>query len=79
MVFGSAEALKRAVVAGLGLSCLSEWAVKDQLVSGSLITLHTPLPKLSRRFYIVHHKKKYLSARLKQFIDHCQTAKPIPV
>lgn len=73
-VFGSAEALKRGAVHGLGLSCLSHWAIQDQLACGRLAVLDTPLPELTRQFYIIYHKKKYLSARLQLFIHHCQVS-----
>lgn len=77
MIFGNAEAIKRAVAENLGLSCLSRWVVADMLASRRLVILHTPLPRLSRRFYLVHHKKKFLSAGLKRFIHHCRSSAPV--
>jgi len=73
MVFGNAEAIKHAVAQNLGLSCLSRWVVADMLASRQLVILHTPLPRLSRRFYLIRHKKKPLSAGLKQFLQHCRS------
>jgi DNA-binding transcriptional LysR family regulator len=78
MVFGNAEAIKRAVAEKLGISCLSRWVISDLLTSGRLVILQTPLPQLSRRFYLVHHKKKLLSTALDRFIDHCRLSKPMP-
>jgi DNA-binding transcriptional LysR family regulator len=77
MSFGNAEAIKRAVVENLGISCLSLWVVADMLAAGRLVVLHTPIPQLSQRFYLVHHKKKFLSAGLEQFIHYCQSVPPV--
>jgi DNA-binding transcriptional LysR family regulator len=77
MIFGNAEAIKRAVAENLGLSCLSRWVVADMLASKRLVVLHTTLPQLSRRFYLVHHKKKFLSAGLERFIHHCRSSAPV--
>jgi DNA-binding transcriptional LysR family regulator len=78
MVFGNAEAIKRAVAEKLGISCLSRWVISDLLASGRLVVLRTPLPQLSRRFYVVRHKRKFLSASLDRFIDHCRSSNPLP-
>jgi DNA-binding transcriptional LysR family regulator len=77
MIFGNAEAIKRAVAENLGISCLSQWVVADLTGSGRLVILHTPLPQLSRRFYLICHKKKFLSATLERFIHHCRTSQPV--
>ncbi len=71
MEFGGAEAIKRATSEGLGISCLSRWAVADYLETGQLIILETELPKLTRKFHIILHKQKYLSDNLKHFLNHC--------
>lgn len=77
MIFGNAEVIKRAVAENMGLSCLSRCVVADMLASKRLVVLHTPLPPLSRRFYLVRHKKKFLSAGLERFIHHCQSSVPV--
>lgn len=71
MEFGGTEALKRATLEGLGISCVSRWAVADYLASGQLVVLDTELPKLTRKFHIILHKQKYLSDNLKHFLNHC--------
>ena len=71
MEFGGAEAIKRATAEGLGISCLSRWAVADYLETGQLVILETELPKLTRKFHIILHKQKYLSDNLKHFLNHC--------
>ena len=67
MTLGSSEAIKNSVALGLGVSCLSRWVVQDYVDAGRLVVLATRLPRLSRRFALVHHKQKMLSAALKAF------------
>lgn len=55
---GHSEAIKRAVAAGLGVSCLSLHVVRELLVSGQVVALRAPLPALSRTLYRIHHKDK---------------------
>lgn len=69
---GSTEAIKQAAVAGLGLACLPWCAVQDLVTLGRLVVLHTTLPRLKRRFYLVHHRQKRLSGPLQCFVAHCE-------
>jgi DNA-binding transcriptional LysR family regulator len=72
MILGSSESIKNAVAAGLGVSCLSRAVVQD-LVSGNALTvLATRLPRLTRRFALIHHRNKSLSAGLQSFLHHCE-------
>ena len=70
--FGNSEAIKHATAAGLGISCLSHAVVADFLQSGRLVELKTSLPRLHRRFYLIHSKHKILSLRLMQFLAFCR-------
>ncbi|GAA4326846.1 LysR family transcriptional regulator [Pigmentiphaga soli] len=70
---GSSEAIKYAVAEGLWLSCLSSVALRDLVDSGRVAILDTDLPPLTRRFYLVHHQKKYLSYGLEAFLEHCRS------
>ncbi|HWI78272.1 MAG TPA: LysR family transcriptional regulator [Ramlibacter sp.] len=67
--FGDSEAIKRAVAAGMGISCLSRWVVADMLRHQALKELDTTLPALSRMFHIVRHPQKHLSRSLDQFVQ----------
>ncbi|GAC1309564.1 MAG: LysR family transcriptional regulator [Steroidobacteraceae bacterium] len=73
MTLGSSEAIKNAVAEGLGVSCLSLSVVEDLISSGRLVVLPTRLPRLSRRFALVHHRNKLLSTSLRKFLNHCRT------
>ncbi len=69
---GSTEAIKQAAAEGLGLACLSRCAVQDLVTLGRLAVLPTALPRLTRRFYRVHHRQKRLSEPLQRFVAHCE-------
>ncbi len=51
---------------------MSRPVVADWLASGRLVELQTPLPPLKRRFYLIHNRRKILSARLASFLDLCR-------
>ncbi len=75
MTLGSSEAIKNAVVQGLGVSCLSRCVVQDLIAAKRLVALATTLPKLTRRFALIHHRKKLLSAALQLFVAECRALK----
>ena len=70
--FGGTEAIKQAAVEGLGFTCLSSFAVQDLVALGRLVQVQTTLPRLARRFWLVHHRRKQFSRSLAAFIDFCQ-------
>jgi DNA-binding transcriptional LysR family regulator len=71
MLPGSTEAIKQAAAEGLGLACLSLCSVQDLLTLGRLVVLETTLPRLTRRMYLIHHRRKRFSANLQRFVAHC--------
>ena len=70
--FGGTEAIKQAAVEGLGFTCLSSFAVQDLVALGRLVRVETTLPRLARRFWLVHHRRKQFSRSLAAFVDFCQ-------
>lgn len=66
------EAIKRAVAAGLGVGCLSRMALEDAFASGQLVPLHVPARDLTRSFYFILHRDKYLSAGIHRWLDLCR-------
>lgn len=66
---GSTEAIKQALVAGLGLACLSRHAVADLLASGALREVHTPLPPLSRQLWLVRHPGRRIPPWMTQLLE----------
>jgi DNA-binding transcriptional LysR family regulator len=74
MHFGGTEAIKQAAAEGLGITCLSSFAVQDLITLGRLVRVETTLPRLLRRFYLVHHRRKQFSKNLDRFMAHCRLA-----
>jgi DNA-binding transcriptional LysR family regulator len=65
----SNRAILKAVADGLGIALVSRNVAKEEIRSGRLVELILPGLPLTRKFYIVYHKDKYLSAVLQQLID----------
>lgn len=69
MVLGHIEAIKQAVAAGLGVSVLSEVAVKREVRSGKLAILDVEHFPIQRRWYIAHLTERPLNASAAEFIE----------
>lgn len=65
---GHSEAIKRAVMSGVGISCLSVVVLQDHLRAGDLVEIQVPFLDLRRRFYRLLHRQKYQTALLKEFL-----------
>ena len=72
MELGHTEAIKEAVEAGLGITCLSLLTTQRARRDGALIALETPFLDLRRNFYLLLHGEKYRTKPLRRFIDFCQ-------
>jgi DNA-binding transcriptional LysR family regulator len=72
MTLGSSEAIKNAAAEGLGISCLSQAVVRDLVTADRLVVLATRLPRLMRRFSVIHHRAKVLSLPLQGFMAYCE-------
>lgn len=68
------EAIKRAVIAGDGVSCLSRAAVKDELADGRLKELAVGDVELVRVTTIVERRDAYESAACRAFLDFAAAA-----
>jgi DNA-binding transcriptional LysR family regulator len=73
---GSSHAIKRVLASGVGIGCMSRYAVADALADGSLVELKTTLPKNSRALSIVQHRERRPGRALQGFIDFCLAASP---
>src|SRR5699024_5038452 len=56
---GQVEAIKQAVIAGLGIACLPEVAVTDAAAAGRLCVLETPFLDMQRRLSLVLARNAY--------------------
>lgn len=69
MEMGSNEAIKQAVVAGLGISFISQHTLGLELTSGRLVVLPVEGMPVMRRWFLVRHKSKRLTPALGAFWD----------
>jgi DNA-binding transcriptional LysR family regulator len=74
-IFGSTDAVKQAVKAGLGISILSRFAVKDELEHKLLSEIKITDIQMKRSFYIVTHKKRTLPRLYEILLQHILSAK----
>jgi DNA-binding transcriptional LysR family regulator len=63
-----AEAVKQAVVAGLGIACLPKVAVIDAVARGRLTMLKTPFLDLRRKLSLLIHRQRYQGALFDAFL-----------
>ena len=69
----STQALVRAVHAGIGLSLLPERMVREDVRTGFVAACPLADEGLQRRYDLVWHKNKYLTAAAQKFIGLCRT------
>ena len=65
----SNRAIIRAVADGLGIALVSRNVAREEMMTGKIVALPFPGPPMTRNFYLVHHKDKYISEVLKQLIN----------
>ena len=65
----SNRAIKRAVEDGIGIALISRKVANEEIQTGRLAAIPLSDPSMKRKFYMVHHKDKYLSESLQSFID----------
>jgi DNA-binding transcriptional LysR family regulator len=70
--FNNSEAIKHAVINGMGISCLSYLTIEEQLKNGSLVALNIDELELSRTLYLIHHQNKHLSKALLLLLEYFQ-------
>ena len=72
------EGIKRAVEAGMGVSCLSRIALLDAFSRGSLVELPVGHRNFQRQLYVLTRKGRYMSAGILAWFTACgvSVAKP---
>ena len=70
LTFGSSEAVKQGVRSGLGLGCLSELAIRNEVASGDLVTLKVKELHLQRRLWRIAKEAGYQSKLQQACIEH---------
>ena len=69
MELGNSEAIRRAVSAGLGLSCLSRHVVAEALAAGTVARVRTGLPPLTRPLRLIRHRARAPTAGMRAFLE----------
>jgi DNA-binding transcriptional LysR family regulator len=72
---GQSEAIKQAVIAGLGIAVLPAVAVVDAVKTHRLTALHTPFLDLRRRLSWIMRRSKYHGALVSAFLDNATAIK----
>ncbi|MDZ4163600.1 MAG: selenium metabolism-associated LysR family transcriptional regulator [Smithellaceae bacterium] len=70
---GSSEAVKEAVIAGLGVSIISIHAVTRELAAGVVIEIPIVELEFKRSIYLIHRKGFKLSPQHKLFLDYLRS------
>jgi len=73
---GGIGAVKRAVMAGAGLGCLSRSAVEPELRSGQLRRIVVSALDLRRQITLLVHRRKYVDTGMKEFLLFCGSKLP---
>ncbi|MEO6960180.1 MAG: LysR substrate-binding domain-containing protein [Burkholderiaceae bacterium] len=76
---GQVEAIKQAVIAGLGIACLPITATVDSAAVGRLKVLNTPFLNLHRRLSLLLHKARYRGALIDAFVASLDCVNDAPL
>jgi DNA-binding transcriptional LysR family regulator len=74
MELGGTEAIKRAVEAGIGISCLPTIALSGSVELGNLVVIATPFLRLARTMHILLHRQKYRTEGMESLLRLCRDA-----
>ena len=72
-IFGSGQAVKQAVIAGLGIALVSSWIVRKELEAGELTTVRIKGKRLTRSFSLIKSKNHELSKAMEVFTEQLFT------
>lgn len=73
MELGHTEAIKQAVMAGLGVAFVSIYAARDELETGRLERARVRGVGIQRHFHVIHNEARTLTARAQAFIGAIQS------
>ncbi|MDP7077224.1 MAG: LysR family transcriptional regulator [Desulfobacterales bacterium] len=69
LVLSNAESIKRMVEQGLGVSIISQKVVSEEIQMGKLEAIPLSDPSMKRKFYMIHHRDRYISESLQSLIE----------
>jgi DNA-binding transcriptional LysR family regulator len=76
LVLEHTEAIKQAVMAGLGVAFVSTHAVRGEVTTGRLHALRLRGRRLTRHFHLIHGEGRTLSAAARAFMERLASARP---
>ncbi len=71
----STTALVNAVISGIGISILPHRMIADAIQQGQVIAVTVKGLEFKRKFNIIYHQKKFLTATARSFIELCRSQK----
>ena len=71
----STTALVKAVISGIGISILPHRMIADAIQQGQVIAVTVKGLEFKRKFNIIYHQKKFLTAAARSFIELCRSQK----
>lgn len=74
MELGSGEAIKQAVMSGIGIAMLSTFSLKLELESKRLVLLDVEGLPVKRNWYAVHRRGKHLTPAALKFLEFLQSS-----
>lgn len=75
MELGSTEAIKRSVEAGLGIGCVSNQCIGEEIKSKKISKITFNEEKIKRDLLLVVHKDKFISNNMREFIEEAKKFK----
>lgn len=66
---GNTEAIKRTVAANLGIGCISEKCIEENIKQGNLNCFRLEERKIKRDLLLITHKDKFISNNMNEFIS----------
>ena len=65
----SNRAIKRAVEEGIGIALISRKVANEEIRAKRIQAINLSHPAMKRKFFVVHHKDKYMSESLRRLMD----------
>jgi DNA-binding transcriptional LysR family regulator len=69
MELSSNRAIKRAVEHGIGIALISRKVAKEEIEQRRLVALSLAEAAMKRKFFLIHHRDKYISESLQRLMD----------
>jgi DNA-binding transcriptional LysR family regulator len=78
MELGHTEAIKQAVIGGLGVAFVSVYAISGEVATGRLAALRLRGLPIRRHFHVIHNEGRVLGASARAFLQHLDTVRSKP-